>query len=348
MAEAKSKKPTTSKKTEDENLKSETKSKTKSKKIETSKQKITKKTVSSETDKKIIEQNPVPNTVLQITTEPKAQLAKAGKKSAKAIKEVEAKIAKEERKTEIKAKESTEKPKQNQKVTNILDRRSKGYKKSYEMIELDKVYSIKDALDLATKTSHVKFDASIELHIRLGVDPRQADQNLRDSVIFPSGTGKDTKVAVFTDVEGVAKAKKAGADVAGSDEFLQLLDKGQIDFDILITTPQQMAKLGKYARILGPKGLMPNPKSGTVTTDIEKAVTEAKAGKVEYRVDSTGIVHVAIGKVSFGVDKLLLNANAILASVKSNKPSSLKNIYVKSIFVTTSMGPSINVSISEI
>lgn len=278
------------------------------------------------------------------------KVAKAGKRSEKAIKEAEEKQAKEERKTTQKEVEAEEKakPKQVQNVTTQLERRAKGYRKSAELIEAGKTYSLKEALDLATKTSHVKFDATVEMHVRLGVDPRQADQNLRDTVLLPAGTGKTLRIAVFADPDGVAVAKKAGADVAGSEEFLQQLDKGVIDFDILIATPQQMAKLGKYARVLGPKGLMPNPKSGTVTTDIAKAVSEAKAGRVEYRVDSTGIVHVGVGKVSFGSDKLLQNAKALTASIKSNKPSSIKSTYVQSLYITTSMGPSIPVDITEI
>ncbi len=274
--------------------------------------------------------------------------AKAGKRSAKAIKESEEKQAKEERKTQKAESDEDKKPKIQQKpARSKLERRSKNFRKLAEQIEKDKVYSLAEALALATKTSPVKFDATVEMHIRLGVDPRQADQNLRDTIVMPAGTGKSVRVAVFADADGVAAAKKAGADIAGADEFLQQLDKGTIDFDILIATPQQMAKLGKYARLLGPKGLMPNPKSGTVTTDVTKAVSEAKAGRVEYRVDSTGIVHLGIGKVSFGDKKLADNANAVLASIKANKPSSLKGTYMKSIYITTSMGPSIQVTVAE-
>jgi large subunit ribosomal protein L1 len=325
----------------------------KDKKLATSKQKTVKKTPTAKKTtsiKTVTKEQLVPNSELLVADEPKVQTAKAGKRSEKALKEVEEKEAKEERKTAKKEVEVEEKakPKQVQNVTTQLERRSKGYRKSSELLEEGKTYSLKDAVELACKTSHVKFDATVELHIRLGVDPRQADQNLRDTVILPAGTGKTLRIAVFADPEGVATAKKAGADIAGSDEFLQQLDKGTIDFDVLIATPQMMAKLGKYARVLGPKGLMPNPKSGTVTTDIAKAVNEAKAGRVEYRVDSTGIVHVGVGKVSFGGAKLLQNAQAILNSIKANKPTGLKGNYVKSIFATTSMGPSISVDIAEI
>lgn len=278
--------------------------------------------------------------------------AKAGKRSEKGVKEAEEKAEKiehqqhrEEEKAEA---EADKKPKQPQRVTSRLDRMAKGYRKSAEQIDKTKLYTVKEALDLAVKSSHVKFDATVELHVRLGVDPRQADQNLRDIVVLPAGTGKAVRVAVFADADDAAAAKKAGADIAGGDEFLQQLDKGTLDFDILIATPAMMAKLGKYARVLGPKGLMPNPKSGTVTTDVAKAVTESKAGRVEYRVDSTGIVHVGVGKVSFGTDKLAQNVQIIINSIKQNKPSSLKGSYVQSVYFATTMGPSIKVDPSAV
>lgn len=277
--------------------------------------------------------------------------AKAGKRSEKGLKEAEEKAEKVEaqkHREEEKTDAEDKKPKQPQRVTSKLERQGKGIRKSAELIEKGKVYSLKEALELAVKTSHVKFDATVELHVNLGVDPRQADQNLRDTIQLPAGTGKSVRVAVLADADDAAAAKKAGADIAGSDDFLSQLDKGTIDFDILIATPAMMAKLGKYARVLGPKGLMPNPKSGTVTTDVAKAVSEAKAGRVEYRVDSTGIIHVGVGKVSFGADKLGQNVRAIFASIKSNKPASLKSAYVKAIHLATTMGPSIKVETTEI
>lgn len=287
----------------------------------------------------------------QVTpAEPKAQ-AKAGKRSAKAIAETEEKIAKEERKTK-KAEAETEenaKPKIPAKPTRTrLERRSKKFRELAMLIEANKQYGIKEAIGLALKTSPVKFDATVELHIRLGVDPRQADQNLRDNIVLPAGTGKTVRIAVFAEEDVAKEAMKAGADVAGYEDFLKQLDKGLIDFDILIATPNVMAKLSKYARILGPKGLMPNPKSGTVTNDVAKAITQSKAGKVEYRVDSTGIVHLGIGKVSFGQTKITENVEAVFASIKQNKPSSIKGSYVRSIVVTTSMGPSVHVLPSEL
>lgn len=273
-------------------------------------------------------------------------LAKAGKRSAKALKEAEEQHAKEERKAQ-KA-EAEEKPKPPQKpARSRLERRGKNFRKAAEQIEKGKKYGIAQAMDLAAKTNPVKFDASVELHIRLGVDPKHADQNIRGTVVLPAGTGKSVRVAVFSAEGDVEKAKKAGADIAASDEFLQQLDKEKLDFDVLIATPAMMPKLGKYARLLGPKGLMPNPKSGTVTADVAKAVQEAKAGRVEYRVDSTGIVHVSIGKVSFGPDKLTENARALLESIKNAKPASVKGTYVKSVFTTTSMGPSIAIDTTE-
>lgn len=289
-------------------------------------------------------QDAITNAPKQKEPEHESKVAKAGKRSEKGLKEAEAKQEKLEQQHSTEDEQKQAKPKQPVKPARPrLERQGKNFQKVAKLVEKDKVYSIKEATQLAIKTSPVKFDASVELHIRLGVDPKQADQNIRDTIVLPAGTGKNVRVAVFTEADKVADAKKAGADIAGSDEFLQELDKGKLDFDVLISQPTLMAKLGKYARVLGPKGLMPNPKSGTVTTDVAKAVKEAKAGRVEYRVDSQGIVHVAIGKVSFGESKLLENAQALLASIKSNKPSSVKSSFVKSIFVTTSMGPSIPV-----
>jgi large subunit ribosomal protein L1 len=278
-----------------------------------------------------------------------AKVAKAGKRSAKAVAEEQIKEVKEERKAENKAtEEAPAKPKVIQKTRSKLERSSKKYREVSKLVERGQEYSMKDALELAVKTSTTKFDSTVELHARLGVDPKQADQNIRENIVLPAGTGKIVRVAVFGEADDVTAAKKAGADVAGAEEFLQQLDKGVIDFDVLVATPAVMAKLGKYARVLGPKGLMPNPKSGTVTKDVAKAVEQAKAGKVEFRVDENGIVHLGIGKVSFGADKLMQNLQAVFASLKSAKPSSIKGNYVQTIYITTSMGPSIKVLSSEL
>lgn len=275
--------------------------------------------------------------------EPK--LAKAGKRSAKALEEAAEKQAKEERKASDAA--EAEKPKVPVIPTRSrLERRGKHFRKNAELIEKGKTYSLEEAISLAQKTSHVKFDATVEVHINLGVDPRHADQNIRDNLVLPAGTGKSVRIAVLTD--DAAAAKAAGADLAGNEEVLTQLEKGTIDFDILIATPMLMAKLGKYARTLGPRGLMPNPKSGTVTNDIAKAVAEAKAGRVEYRVDSTGIIHLGVGKVSFTTAQLLENMQAVMASVKANKPQSVKGNYLKAVYLTTSMGPSVAVDLSNI
>ena len=275
------------------------------------------------------------------------KVAKAGKRSSKALAEAEEKRAKEERKAARAESETAEAPKVIQKTRTRLERAGKKLRKASEQVEKDKDYSLKDALELATKTSTTKFDATVEVHVRLNVDPKHADQNIRENIILPNGTGKSIRVAVFGEADDVAAAKKAGADIAGADEFLQQLEKGTINFDVLIATPSVMAKLGKYARLLGPKGLMPNPKSGTVTTDVAKAVEQSKAGKVEARVDETGIVHLGVGKVSFGTDKLLENTQAVFSTLRGAKPASVKGAYVTSILVTTTMGPSIKVASSE-
>lgn len=280
------------------------------------------------------------------TPEVEEKFAKSGKKSKKHIEEVKAEEERQARKAE-RAKEDAEaenKPKGAKPVTRpLIERRGKNYRKAAEQIEKGKAYGLKDAVELAAKTSPVKFDATLEAHVRLGVDPRQADQNIRTTVVLPHGNGKTVRVAVFAPLDLAKKAKEAGADIAEDEEFLKRLEKGEIAFDVLISTPQYMPKLGKYARMLGPKGLMPNPKAGTVTMDLEKAVKEAKAGKVEYRVDKQSIVHIGLGKVSFGTDKLLENANVFFDSLKAQKPASLKGNYVKSIYLTTTMGPSIAV-----
>jgi large subunit ribosomal protein L1 len=273
------------------------------------------------------------------------KVAKAGKRSEKALKEAEEKVAKEERKAEeptaAKAKETPKKA--IPKTRTRVERKGKKYREAFKQVDKSKVYSLTEAIDLGIKTGKTKFDSTLELHIRLGVDPRQADQNIRDNIMLPSGTGKVIKIAVYAEGADLDSAKKAGADVVGEDEFLQQLEKAVINFDVLITKPQLMQKLSKYARLLGPKGLMPNPKNGTVTNNIDKAVKEARLGKIEYKIDSSGIIHCPIGKVSFGPEKILANAQVVLASVKANKPQSLKGNYVRSIFLSTTMGPSIQV-----
>ena len=286
-----------------------------------------------------VEEAPVEAPAEEVAEE---KFAKAGKKSKKHIEEVKAEEERQARKAE-KAAEPEKKVGPKPITRSRLERRGKNYRKANEKIEKGKAYSLEEAVKLAVATSPVKFDATLEMHFRLGVDPRQADQNIRATVTLPAGTGKDVRVAVFAPLDLAKVAKAAGADIAEDEEFTKRLEKEQIDFDVLISTPQYMPKLGRYARLLGPKGLMPNPKAGTVTTDIEKAVKEAKAGKIEYRVDKQAIVHVGLGKVSFGADKLMQNVNAFIDSLKSQKPASIKGQFVKSVYITTTMGPSIQV-----
>ncbi len=275
--------------------------------------------------------------------------AKAGKRSEKAQRETAEKLEKEARKEagdttpQSEEAEATMKKGPRPVTRPRIERRGKNYRKVAELVEKDKTYSLTDAIELVSKTNPSKFDASVELHIRLGVDPRQADQNIRATVSLPHGNGKTIRVAVFAPEADHAAAKKAGADIVGDEDFLKQLDKEELNFDTLITAPAYMPKLGKYARLLGPRGLMPNPKSGTVAADVAKAVTEAKAGKVEYRVDKQAIVHVGVGKVSFGTANLTANIQAFLDSLKSQKPSSLKGGYVKSASLSTTMGPGIKV-----
>ncbi len=291
-----------------------------------------------------------------VAAEEKAEkpLAKAGKRSEKSLKEAEEKAEKEARKE---AGDTT--PVDEDGVAIIKrgpkpitrprsERRGKAYRKAYELVDITKSYTLAEAVELATKTSVGKFDSSVELHINLGVDPRQADQNIRQTVSLPHGTGKTVRVAVFAPSDAHAAAKKAGADIVGEDEFLKQLDKELLDFEVLISTPQLMPKLGKYARLLGPRGLMPNPKSGTVTTNVAKAVEEAKAGRVEYRVDKQSIVHLSIGKVSFGPAKVADNAKAFFDSLTSSKPSSLKGTFIKSISMSTTMGPGIKIDTNSL
>ncbi len=275
--------------------------------------------------------------------------AKAGKRSEKSIKETEEKIAKEERKSKgdtnpTTAEATTHVKKGVKPITRpLIERRGKNYRKVAEFVEKSKVYTLTEASEVVVKTNPSKFDASVEVHVRLGVDPRQADQNIRTTVSLPNGTGKSVRVAVFAPETDHAAAKKAGADVVGDEDFLKQLDKEDLNFDVLVATPQYMPKLGKYARLLGPRGLMPNPKSGSVAINVAKAVTEAKAGKVEYRVDKQAIIHLSIGKVSFGAKKLEENALAFFNSLKSQKPTGLKGVFVKTTSISTTQGPGIKV-----
>jgi large subunit ribosomal protein L1 len=204
---------------------------------------------------------------------------------------------------------------------------------------------IKEALALVEKTKHAKFDETVELHIRLGVDSKQADQQVRGTVVLPNGTGRSQRVLVIAKGDKAAEAEKAGADFVGAEDIITKITSGNfLGFDVCITTPDMMGLVGRVAKILGPKGLMPNPKSGTVTMDIKKAVTDAKGGKVEYRLDKTNIIHCIIGKVSFGVDKLAENYAVLLDAIVKAKPSASKGTYLKSITVVSTMGAGVRVA----
>lgn len=215
-------------------------------------------------------------------------------------------------------------------------------------IDTTKLYNIASAISLAKEASYAKFDETFDVAFRLGVDPRHADQMIRGAIVMPAGTGSKVTVVVITSGENIAKAEAAGADVVGGDDIIQKIQGGWMEFDRVIATPDMMGKIGRIARILGPRGLMPNPKLGTVTTDVEKAVSEQKAGKVEYRTEKTGIVHVPFGKKSFEDGKLLENFKAIAGAIVRAKPASAKGNYLKSITISTSMGPGIKLDTTEV
>ena len=285
--------------------------------------------------------------------EPEATVAKAGNRSAKALKEAEELEAKEDRKEKVAAGEldpSEEGIKKGPapKIRSKLERRGKKYQEVAKLVDTEKQYTPKEAAELLPKISTTTFSSSVEIHVNLGVDPKQADQNVRAMVALPHGTGKTVRIAVFAPEDQHAAAKKAGADIVGEADFLKQLDKEQFDFDVLIATPQLMAKLGKYARSLGPRGLMPNPKSGTVTTDVAKAVAEAKGGKVEFRVDKQSIIHLAVGKTDFSAQQIEENIQTLLKAVADAKPASLKGVYIQKITLAPTMGPGISLALTEV
>lgn len=219
----------------------------------------------------------------------------------------------------------------------------KSYNKAAEQVDRNKLYTPVEAIKLAKDTTKVKFDATVEVAMRLGVDPRKADQMVRGVVNLPHGTGKTARVIVFASGEKAAEATAAGADAVGTDELVARIQEGWLDFDAAIATPDQMAKIGRIARILGPRGLMPNPKTGTVTMDIAKAVADIKGGKITFRVDKHSNLHLIIGKASFTAEQLVDNYAAVLEEVLRSKPSASKGKYLKKVFVTTTMGPGIPV-----
>ncbi|MCM3790996.1 50S ribosomal protein L1 [Domibacillus sp. 8LH] len=224
-----------------------------------------------------------------------------------------------------------------------MAKQGKKFQDAAKLVDRTKQYSVEEAIELVKKTTTVKFDATVEAAFRLGVDPKKADQQIRGALVLPNGTGKTQRVLVFAKGEKAKEAEAAGADYVGDSDFINKIQQGWFEFDVIVATPDMMGEVGKLGRVLGPKGLMPNPKTGTVTFDVTKAIQEIKAGKVEYRVDKAGNIHVPVGKVSFESEKLVENFTAIFDTMLKVKPSAAKGIYMKNIAVTSTMGPGIKV-----
>lgn len=227
-------------------------------------------------------------------------------------------------------------------------KRGKRYKESAKLVDRATFYEIEDAVALAKKSAAAKFDETVEVHIRTGCDGRHAEQQVRGAVVLPNGTGKTVKVLVFAKGDKVAEAEAAGADYVGGDELIpKIQNDGWLDFDVVVATPDMMGVVGRLGKVLGPKGLMPNPKAGTVTMDVTKAINDIKAGKIEYRLDKTNIIHCPIGKVSFTEEQLIQNLNALLEAILKAKPSSLKGQYLRSITLASTMGPGVRVNVAR-
>jgi large subunit ribosomal protein L1 len=222
----------------------------------------------------------------------------------------------------------------------------KKYRAAASKVE-DRPYELREALSVVKDVAYAKFDETVEVHMRLGVDPRHADQMVRGTIVLPHGTGKTMRVAVIAGGEKVKEAEAAGAEVVGGDDLVEKIAGGYLEFDALVATPDMMKGVGRLGKVLGPRGLMPNPKTGTVTFNVAQAIKEIKAGKVEYRVDKTGIIHAPVGKLSFGVDKLVENAQALIDAVQKAKPASAKGKYVRAMHLTSTMGPSVTLAAAE-
>lgn len=228
-------------------------------------------------------------------------------------------------------------------------KRGKKYQDSEKLVDRAKVYDPEEAMDLIGKTAKAKFDETVEIHVRLGVDSRHADQQVRGAVVLPHGTGKTVRVLVFAKGDKIKEAEEAGADFFGGEELVaKIQGENWFDYDIVVATPDMMGVVGRLGKVLGPKGLMPNPKAGTVTMDVAKAIADIKAGKIEYRLDKTNIIHCPIGKASFGVEKLVENFNTLMGAVIKAKPAAAKGQYIKSCVVATTMGPGIKVSAAKL
>ena len=223
----------------------------------------------------------------------------------------------------------------------------KKYNESVKLVDSTKFYEVGEACDLVCKTAKAKFDETVELHIRLGVDSRHADQQVRGAVVLPNGTGKTVRTLVFTKGEKIKEAQDAGADYVADDDTVKKIQDGWMDFDVVIASPDMMGVVGRLGKVLGPRGLMPNPKAGTVTPEIGKAIADAKAGKIEYRLDKTNIIHCPIGKASFGQDKLSENLEALMGAIVKAKPAAAKGQYVKSCVITSTMGPGIKINTAK-
>jgi large subunit ribosomal protein L1 len=226
----------------------------------------------------------------------------------------------------------------------------KKYLESIKQVNKDSVYKLDEAIGLLKKTNFVKFDPTIELHFRLGIDPRHADQQIRTTAVLPHGTGKTVRILVFTQGEGETLARQAGADFVGSDDLIKQIEGGWMDFDVAIATPEQMGKVGKLGKVLGRRGLMPNPKSGTIAqpNDLPRVIQEVRRGKVEYRNDKTGLVHVGVGKLSFSEEQIKENVVSLIDSIVRNKPAGAKGTYVRSITLTSTMGPGIHLDVNPV
>ena len=224
----------------------------------------------------------------------------------------------------------------------------KKYNESAKLIEKGKLYDLEEAVEVAVKTGSAKFDETVEVHVRLGVDSRHADQQVRGAVVLPNGTGKTIRTLVLTKGDNAEAAKEAGADFVGADDLVaKIQNENWLDFDVVIASPDMMGMVGRLGKVLGPRGLMPSPKAGTVTPDVAKAVTEAKAGKIEYRLDKTNIIHCPIGKVSFGADKVKENLEAVMSAIVKAKPAATKGQYIKSCVLATTMGPGVKINVAR-
>lgn len=229
-----------------------------------------------------------------------------------------------------------------------MAKHSKRYVETRKKVDREELYEPQAAMELVKETSTANFDETVELHAKLGVNPKHADQNIRGTVVLPNGTGREVKVIVFAKGEKIKEAEEAGADVVGGEELAEKIEGGWLDFDIAVATPDMMSVVGKLGRILGPQGLMPNPKAGTVTFELEKSIKDIKAGKIEYRVDKAGIIHLPIGKVSFSVDELMGNFKVIMDTLVRERPAAAKGKYLRSVVISSTMGPGIRVNTAAI